>query len=183
MQTETNHALEQAKSQARGIVEMVQALDRETAADDFTSKLSDERCREILCAHWECEASELSDKTTEELRENIAECLSGESMDDELAGFEFDEDEARKRILEDPLSVEVRSDWTNPCDPLEPSEFRILLCTGGPAVSIVGELDAHKGPSRAWIEYQDWGTPWAQLFDEIEQDTLLTYCRQFYFGE
>ncbi len=37
-------------------------------------------------------------------------------------------------------------------------------------------------PCRAWLEYQDWGTPWTQFFD-AEQDTLLTYCRQFYFGE
>ena len=82
-----------------------------------------------------------------------------------LAAFEAaagdcaDEEEARQRIQEDPFSVEVRSDWTTPGEPLEPSEFTILLCTGGPAVRIVGELNLGE-PCRAWLEYQDWGTPW-----------------------
>jgi hypothetical protein len=37
-------------------------------------------------------------------------------------------------------------------------------------------------PHRAWLEVQDWGTPWTRYFD-IEQDTLLAYARCFYFGE
>lgn len=77
-------------------------------------------------------------------------------------------------------------DWytygTEPADAGKPVEFKILLGTGGPAVQIRGELDEHNEPSRAWLEVQDWGKPWTQYFD-IEQDTLLTYCRCFYFGE
>ena len=91
------------------------------------------------------------------------------------------EEEARQRIQEDPFSVEVRSDWTNPGEPLEPSEFMILLCTGGPAVRIVGELNRGE-PCRAWLEYQDWGTPWTR-YSGADSATLCQYANQFYFGE
>jgi hypothetical protein len=57
----------------------------------------------------------------------------------------------------------------------------ILLCTGGPAVRIVGELDRGT-PCRAWLEYQDWGTPWTQYFG-AKSDTLCEYAANFFFGE
>lgn len=179
-ETETDHALKQAKAQAASIVEMVRALDRETAAEDFADSLSFDDCVRALKAS----GLDVSDMPTElnPIRERVAEGLADESIDADDAGFEFDEEEARERILEDPLSVGVRSGWVASKEDMEPEEFYILLCSGGPAVRIVGELDRGE-PSRAWIEYQDWGTPWTQLFGEIEQDTLLTYCRQFYFGE
>jgi len=100
-----------------------------------------------------------------------------------------DEDEARQRIEEDALSVEVRSGWYSPGasdDDRAPEEFCILLCTGGPAVRIVGKLGMHGEPERAWIEYQDWFTPWRTLVPtpgESDGDALLTYARVFYFGE
>lgn len=93
-------------------------------------------------------------------------------------------DEAMEDIQNDPLSVEVRSDWEQVGETLTPTEFRILLCTGGPAVQIRGELDDYKQPRRAWIEYQDWGTPWTEYYSaEVSQDVLLTYCNQFWYGE
>jgi hypothetical protein len=94
-------------------------------------------------------------------------------------------DEAREAIEQDPLSVEVRSDWVEPGAEMTAAEFCILLCTGGPAVRIVGELDDHKQPDRAWVEYQDWFTPWREYHGEHapSQGTLLAYCRCFYFGE
>jgi hypothetical protein len=100
-----------------------------------------------------------------------------------IAGDYKSQDEAINAIQDDPLSVEVRSSWQSVGEALTPSEFCVLLCTGGPACRIIGELDEHNQPSRAWIEYQDWGTPWTQAFNVIEQDTLLSYCSQFYFGE
>lgn len=100
-----------------------------------------------------------------------------EELEDE-AGDCTDEDDARQRISEDPLSVEVRSDWASPGDELTPGEFQILLCTGGPAVRIMGELDQYGTPCRAWLEYQDWGTPWTQYFG-AKSDTLCQYAAHF----
>lgn len=98
------------------------------------------------------------------------------------AGDCSDRDEARQTIEEDALSVEVRSDWHTPGDDSEPTDFQILLCTGGPAVRIMGELQQGE-PSRAWLEYQDWGTPWTErLNHDGDHDALLTYARCFYFG-
>ena len=91
---------------------------------------------------------------------------------------------ARERIQESPLSVQVRSGWYTPGErEQEPEEFEILLSTGGPALRIRGELDEHAQPCRAWLEYQDWGTPWTEYHGEgLEHSNLMTFCQQFYFG-
>ena len=93
-----------------------------------------------------------------------------------------DEEDARQVIQDDPLSVEVRSGWRTLDYTLEAEEFQILLCWGGPAVRIMGELDEYHEPYRAWLEYQDWGTGWTQWVQLGVQDTLLAYAREFYFG-
>jgi hypothetical protein len=96
------------------------------------------------------------------------------------AGESTDQDDAQQQISEDPLSVEVRSGWTQPySEQLAAEEFRILLCTGGPAVQIRGELDDNGTPSRAWLEYQDWGTPWTQYFG-ADNARLVTYAQHFF---
>lgn len=93
---------------------------------------------------------------------------------------------AQEEILNDALSVEVRGPWYVPFEdpPDDPEEFRVLLCTGGPAVRIVGRL--HDGPSPVdpRIEYQDWGTPWTTLepLSDDDRQNLQIYCDQFYFG-
>ncbi|MCK5603673.1 hypothetical protein KAR91_17435 [Candidatus Pacearchaeota archaeon] len=94
-------------------------------------------------------------------------------------------EEALTVIQEDPLSVEVRSDWHSPGsqDNGGISEFRILLCWGGPSVQIIGELDEYNQPCEAKIQYQDWFTGWTDYLPEDEDEILLDYCRQFYFGE
>jgi hypothetical protein len=97
------------------------------------------------------------------------------------AGDCKDQDEARQRIEEDALSVEVRSGWTTPGEEMEAEEFNILLTTGGPAVRIRGELDGSE-PRRAWLEVQDWGKPWTE-YVPADQDTLLAYASCFFFGE
>jgi hypothetical protein len=91
-------------------------------------------------------------------------------------------EEAQQAIYDDPLSVQVRSGWNNPGDDMTPAEYCILLCTGGPAVRIVGDLNDWKEPESARMEYQDWGTPW-EKYDGANQDVMLQYARQFYFGE
>ena len=93
-------------------------------------------------------------------------------------------DEARERILEDALSVEVRSDWAAPGADLTPTEYRVLLCTGGPAVQIVGDLSEHGEPETARLMYQDWFTPWSEyIVTGSDRAALMTYVQQFYFGE
>jgi hypothetical protein len=95
-------------------------------------------------------------------------------------------EEAEQTIREDALSCEVRGDWCTPGEygQDKPSEFRLLLCTGGPACQIIGELSEHGEPESAVIQYQDWFTPWVdhRLTSE-EEETVLKYCRVFWFGE
>jgi hypothetical protein len=108
-------------------------------------------------------------------------------------------EDAQRAIHEDALSVEVRSDWhclgTSNDD--RPTEYRILLCTGGPAIQIQGELSEHGEPETARLMMQDWGLVWTEyrphagigdekgrpVLDPNAQEILLTYARQFYFGE
>jgi hypothetical protein len=99
-------------------------------------------------------------------------------------GVEASEEEARERIWEDALSVLVRSDWHVPGerDGNMPANYAILITTGGPAVRIRGELDAYCQPRNAWLEVQDWGTPWTQ-YTPVDEDTLLAYANCFCFGE
>jgi hypothetical protein len=131
---------------------------------------------------WDKVIGEWDAESGEELAELIAAAGECESRED-----------AEQRIQEDPLSIEVASDWTVLGEPLQAEKFNILLCTGGPAVRIVGELSDGE-PSRAWLEVQDWFTPWIEYrgtisktdpnaYDVPSQDVLLTYARCFYFGD
>jgi len=95
-------------------------------------------------------------------------------------------DEAYTAITQDPLEVSVRGDWYAPADEdfSKPTQYKILLCTGGPAVRLIGNLDNYGEPETAQLEYQDWGTPWTRLPLQSEDiDALLAYAGCFYFGE
>jgi hypothetical protein len=97
-------------------------------------------------------------------------------------------DVAREAIEQDALSVEVRSDWYSPgnVSDAKPSEYCILLCTGGPAVRIHGGLNRFCEPETATLEYQDWFVPWTQWLpgnSHNVESILLDYVRCFYFGE
>ena len=85
-------------------------------------------------------------------------------------------------VEEDPLSLEVRSGWTSAGETLEPEEFSILLCTGGPAVRLRGTLSSGS-VDRCWIEHQDWFTPWQELNTPGASDALVWYADHFYVGE
>jgi len=181
MKTNT-HSADQAIAQVQSIVQMVRALNRETAAEDYVTSLSDDQVQS-LAGRLSLIEPEDTNAPLDALRERVLAGLLEESIDDGDDGFPFDADEAREAIQQDALEVTMRSGWVSSGTEMEPVEFQILLCTGGPAVRIRGEL-TNGEPSRAWIEHQDWGTPWTELVGApIEQDTLLTYCRQFYFGE
>lgn len=189
-------ARDQARAQAEHIAALVAALDcdydrLEELRDErqaLAEAVEDEVTENQAEAPRDGEVSETAVKALEawdaehdeELRELSEAAAAGESPEYALTS----QDEARERIQESPLSVQVRSGWVDPgAEEFEPEEFEILLCTGGPAVRIRGELDGYGEPRRAWIEYQDWGTPWTEYHGEgCEQETLLTYCRCFYFG-
>ena len=89
---------------------------------------------------------------------------------------------AEQAIYDDPLEVSVRcSSWSSPYDNLEPDEYRVLLCTGGPAVQITGDLNEHMQPVTARLQHQDWFEPWETLsIDDKDTETLLTYARYFF---
>jgi hypothetical protein len=94
----------------------------------------------------------------------------------------LDPDDARQQLLDMPLSLQVRSGWTDLGETLRPEEFEILLSTGGPAVRIVGDLDQNGEPTSARLEAQDWFTRWFEVFAPHVHTTALEFARQFYFG-
>lgn len=176
--------MEVGASQARVLVEMVAALacdyerleelKEERESFEYVSPSLQQRL-DAACAMpattWATanpdEASELA-----ELEEAAGECTSRE--------------EAEQRIHEDALSIEMRSGWETPDvwagQEVKPTEYNILLATGGPAARITGELENGE-PTSARLQVQDWGTPWTDCYKTITEDTLLTYARCFYFGE
>ena len=176
MKTKTdNHAEEQAEAQYSSIVRMLAAL---TCDYDRLTELRDER-EELTEAVKDAETdnhAEALEALTQWEADNAEELAELE----DAAGECTDEDAALAKHLHH-FGLQVRSDWTNPGETLEAGEFMILLCTGGPAVRIVGELDRGT-PCRAWLEYQDWGAPWTQWFG-AKSDTLCEYAANFFFGE
>lgn len=176
-----SHSEQQAIAQLESIIEMVRALDKESAAQDWAKAKS----REAIIQEFNDGGMEFdSESTDDELREEMVDCVVRGHHDP--SDFEFDEDSARETIQEDALSVQVRSDWYSPGDSegRKPGEFEILLCTGGPAVRLIGELSEHCEPDSVRLQHQDWGTPWTEHFlNSNQREYVLTYCRQFYFGE
>ena len=180
MTEERDHAKDNAAAWVSSLAQMVAALEcdyyrleelrneRETLVDQ-----SDDASAECFEARKELAAWDADHG------EELLELTKSATIDGDLMA---DAESARERIQESPLSVQVRSGWASVGDELNAEEFEILLSTGGPALRIRGELDKNREPSRAWIEYQNWGTGWTQYFD-VEQSTLLTYCSVFYFGE
>jgi hypothetical protein len=113
-----------------------------------------------------------------------------DSIREMVAGLsdEKESDRAHEAIMHDPLSVLVRPGWHEPGkDADQPEEFEILLCTGGPAVRLIGTLDNDGEPDRVHMQVQDWFKPWTD-FEPVAgnmnaEDILLTYARCFHFGE
>ena len=134
------------------IVQMVERLD-----PDFWERLEELR--------------EMEDRTPEDEAELA-------KMEDVREHCE-DEGDARDAILEDALSVEVRSDWHTPGDSGADTEYCILLSTDGPAARIVGDLDQWQLPSSATLQVQDWGTPWTD-YRGADEDAMLKYARCFF---
>lgn len=176
----TDYGLEQAKAQATSVARMVAALECDyDRLEELREELQEahfDSGSSLSFAEWCVDQLNSNTSTFEDTLKELAE------LEDAANGCE-DQEEAQQAVQDDALSVEVRSAWQTLGETLTASEFCILLCTGGPAVRIVGELDEHLTPCRAWIEYQDWGTPWTELVGDISSSTLVSYASQFYFGE
>jgi hypothetical protein len=121
--------------------------------------------------------------------EELVTCLAhAQECDDTACGADcpHDENAAREAITDDVLSVEVRTDWhtVGAVEAAKPTHYKILLCWGGPAVQIIGTLDAYNQPDSARLQYQDWFTEWMDypLTDEKEQ-RVIKYAQQCYFDE
>lgn len=107
-------------------------------------------------------------------------------------------EQCEEAMRESALSVEVRSPWYG-IDQIEippPSEFRIVLSMGGPALQLRGELDAYGEPKRysLRLEWQDWDTRWTEFqhyhtgpatFENWKEylDVLHWFVGLFYYGE
>ena len=197
LQEPEDHARDQAKSQLEGVRELVAALnvdyDRlEELQGDYDSlrEAIDDAIRAIEDAEANVGDSNVLDacdalRDAEFFLYNWPDREEFEDMKRDAGEF-ANREEVEQRISEDPLSVLVRSDWYSPGasgEDIAPVEFEILLCTGGPAVRIRGDLNLHNEPSRAGLEYQDWGTPWTEYYEPGISDTLVEYSRQFYFGD
>lgn len=168
-----DHAKQNAEAGLASILAMVAALECDY---DRMQELKDER--DSYTPTWSL--TEVSMTWAEAFPDEAEELKELE----EAAGDCQDEDDARQRIDEDPLSIEIRSGWYTPGSDPEPAEYCILLTTGGPALRLIGELDEYNEPSSARLEYQDWFTPWTELVTTgQDNDQLLTYARQFYYGE
>ena len=149
------------------ILEMVNALQCDyERLEELRDRRDDWDTEDGEFKTWQ-EAHPISAEELAELESEAGECAS--------------EDDARDRIMEDPLSLQVRSDWRDIGGDSDAVEYCLLLTTGGPAVRFVGDL--YQGePSSAILEVQDWGTPWTE-WREADPDTLLAYARVFYYGE
>jgi len=162
----TKRAEEQARAQLKSIINMVARFQHCNDCDEpdpEECELTDAEIYAGLNLYYE-----EGNTATEEEREQY-----------------HDQDSARQAIEEDPLSVQLRSGWYSPGEESGAEEYEILLCTGGPACRITGDLGNFSQPDRARIEYQDWFTPWIELVDitSEEREALLTYARVFYYGE
>ena len=121
----------------------------------------------------ECEGGEDCTLSDEEIYAGINLFYKeGNKATEEEREQYHDEDEARQQISEGPLSAEIVK------------TYEICLCTGGPAVRIIGKLDEHGQPKTARLQYQDWFTPWVDAdINSTDEEMLLDYAREFYFEE
>lgn len=155
----TDNAEKQAKAQLESIVSMIARLEHAQKCDGGA----------------DCEL------TDAEILDGLGLWNKNGKASAEERGEYHDEEKTRERIEEAPLSVEVRSGWHTPGDTADDEEYMILLCTGGPAVRIIGDLDQYKQPSSACLQYQDWFTPWTEYTDS-DETVLIAYANLQYLG-
>jgi len=166
--TETEDKLESARTQARAQLDSIR---------DMVERLEHSA---------DCDGDEDCTQTDKEIYAGLSLYPSREPATQGMREDYHNEDEARQRIHEDALSAEVRSGWHTPGadEDNEDAEYRIVLCTGGPAVQIIGTLGRWNEPDSATLECQDWFTPWTTVhITGDDERILMAYVREFYFGE
>jgi hypothetical protein len=92
---------------------------------------------------------------------DLVTIMTGERGDDD--GF----DEAIANFAQE---IEVKDGWRKCHGKSRPLEYRILLCSGGPAVRIIGFLT---DPVTATLQAQNWGTPWVDVECTADQQEAL----------
>lgn len=156
MNEDTQLAKSQAQAQLDNVVDMVAALECDFMRLDELQAVT-------------ANGENLEEGEFQELQELLSE-----------ANGCADEDKALEAIEQDALSVDVRNGWHIPGDESEPTEYRIVLCTGGPHVEIRGDISQHGEPESAELYYQDWFTGLQRLpTNSAEQDALLKYAGCF----
>ena len=169
----TNNAEAQAWAQYESIAAMVAALDCDYDRLEELRESAKEN-RAIVAAY----AEKMDDwQANADAAAELEELAELEEQSNGMAS----EDEAQEAIQEHPLCIDVRSDWVTPGEDMEASEFRIVLCTGGPHVEIVGDLDHYKQPCSVRILYKDCGAS-GSIYG-FDSSIVERYCAQFFFGE
>jgi len=137
---------------------------------------------------WDAQVDEIGSSAMASIQEMV-DALEEPEQDDDgediprtIDGDEVTQEEARERIQDDALSVEIV--WGNSAvgEAPEAEGYEILLTTGGPAVKIVGDLDRYKQPDNARLMVQDWFKPWAEYMG-ADRSALLAYAQCFYYGD
>jgi len=103
-----------------------------------------------------------------------------EAMLDSDEDCEALEEEARAHAL----SLEVRSDWQSIGDNLEPTQGRLLISTGGPALQVLLDIDNDQG-SDPCLQIADWGCNWRDYKPKggaDAWDALDWFAGLWYFG-
>lgn len=95
----------------------------------------------------------------------------------EAAKTEKQEDDSLEEIESSALSVRLRADWHAFGESSEDCEYEILLCTGGPAVRIIGDLGSG-GVESAVLQWQDWMEPWTEYRGKYDEDVLMEYANR-----
>ncbi len=132
--------------------------------------------------------SEYSKAQAENILDNIIELLE---MVDKAEDYYPEEDDILDEIddifdeiHELPLEVSVRTGWTMyPDEKPEWVEYRVIMSTGGPAVTITGKLGAYNTPVSVRLMHADNHEEWQYYFlNDYEREKLLEFADYFYYG-
>jgi hypothetical protein len=128
--------------------------------------------------------------TTIEKENSLSQAYSQLSYIEELlhnydtAEDESDKDDALTAIYENPLEL------TKDYDQMEDQDgeihygkelsYNLLLCTGGPAVRVIGNLNKWKEADSAKLQHQDWFTSWKDApLTKDQKENLIRYVNFF----